>query len=156
MLSPAEKRAVLAALKTWVSISSDVPKFGFLSSESLMTPAQLYQEVIDGTSDGEALLGIIEFVVRRKGLQQAVALITAEAAAETGRFYLGSYAVIRPRCNTAAIQASDWCSDLCSRLHGHTKALDIDDSTPASQANILSALRGRSVIIFLFRPWKRG
>lgn len=55
---------------------------------------------------------------------------------------MGSFAVVRPRDDADAQQASDWCDDLVTKLtgDGHSKIADVDDRMPPNTANIVAAL----------------
>jgi hypothetical protein len=62
------------------------------------------------------------------------------------------FAIIRPRDDADAQQASGWADDLIQELvkRGHSKTTDIDDRTPPDVANIGSALSGSAHLICYF------
>lgn len=65
---------------------------------------------------------------------------------------MGNFAVIRPCDDGAARQASQWCDALINglKIGGHCAVADVSDQTPASQANVCSALSGSYDVIFYF------
>jgi hypothetical protein len=73
MLSPQERTQLITALDNWAKSAPDMPLVGFLAGEKLFTPKELVQEVRTETSDGEAVLEILEHGVRREGVDSVVA-----------------------------------------------------------------------------------
>ncbi|MBV9771532.1 MAG: hypothetical protein JOZ32_18320 [Bryobacterales bacterium] len=65
---------------------------------------------------------------------------------------MGSFAIICPRDDGPAQQASDWARDIILQLtgSGHHKIADIDDRTPADTVNIFTALSGSSDLACYF------
>lgn len=65
---------------------------------------------------------------------------------------MGDFAVIRPKDDAAAQQASDWCDQLVSDLlgAGHICVSDIDDTSPATSLNISSALTSSAGLVCYF------
>jgi hypothetical protein len=65
---------------------------------------------------------------------------------------VGSFAIIRPRDDQQARQASDWADELIKQLTAgaHRRIADIDDRTPPDAANILGALAGSSDLVCYF------
>jgi hypothetical protein len=72
MLTSAERSMILQALQEWAKFAPDEPVLGFIQSEGLKTPKEILVEVIEKTSDGEALMEILEHGVRRQGLLAVV------------------------------------------------------------------------------------
>lgn len=65
---------------------------------------------------------------------------------------MGDFAVIRPRDDAAAQQAADWCDQLVSDFlaAGHAVSADVDDTSPADTANIISALGSSATLVCYF------
>jgi hypothetical protein len=72
MMSSDEREAVLAALEVWAKQSPNEPVAGFLQSERLKTPNELVEAVRRESSDGQAVLQILEHGIRRFGLKLVV------------------------------------------------------------------------------------
>ena len=65
---------------------------------------------------------------------------------------MGDFAVVRPQDDGDAQQASDWCDELVRALahKGHTSVGDVDGSSPATAANILTLLgKGADIVLYL-------
>jgi hypothetical protein len=65
---------------------------------------------------------------------------------------MGSYSLIRPADNRAALHSYDWAGvvDGVLTAAGHGKVHDVDSSTPANQANVAAALGGGADLILYF------
>ena len=67
---------------------------------------------------------------------------------------MSSFNVIRPRDDSAAKESSKWCDDLIAKLKAstaaHTVSSDIDDGSPADQANISAAMSAGVDLICYF------
>lgn len=63
-----------------------------------------------------------------------------------------SFALIRPRDNAGARQASDWGDSVADAFltSGHSKSIDIDDTSPADKAHIIPALGSKVGLICYF------
>lgn len=70
MLSEDERGRILGALMEWAGLVPDLPTVGFLERGSgLLRPYELVEAVKEGTPDGEAMLKILEYGVRREGVE---------------------------------------------------------------------------------------
>jgi hypothetical protein len=72
MLNPDEREQLVAALERWSERSPNVPMMGFLESGTIMTPLQMVVEVKENTSDGLAILEMLEHALRREGMAKVV------------------------------------------------------------------------------------
>lgn len=72
MLSAEERSEVVAALTYWANAVPDQPVIGFLDGHEFLTPTEVVAAIRDTTSDGEAILEMLEFGVRREGLKCVV------------------------------------------------------------------------------------
>lgn len=72
MLTPTERKDVIEALSRWAESAPNEPMIGFLGGGQLLTPREAVDAVKRNTSDGEALLEMIEHGVRREGLESVV------------------------------------------------------------------------------------
>ena len=63
-----------------------------------------------------------------------------------------SFSTIRPQDDANSQQCSDWADNLITSLtaSGHTKAIDVDNLTPADTPNIVAALKSSSNLICYF------
>ena len=69
MLTEDERELLVSALWYWAEAVPDEPLIGFLEHEGLLTPREVARAVQEGESaDGEALLAILEYGVRREGI----------------------------------------------------------------------------------------
>jgi hypothetical protein len=72
MLSPEERRQITDALTTWAKGAPVEPMIGLLGEGRFLTPWELVRHVTDETSEGQAVLEIIEHGVRREGIDSVV------------------------------------------------------------------------------------
>ena len=72
MLTSEERASILQALQDWAKSAPDEPLLGFIQSNALKTPNEILSDVIEKTSDGEAVMEMIEHGVRRQGLEAVV------------------------------------------------------------------------------------
>jgi len=65
---------------------------------------------------------------------------------------MANFIVVRPRDDTSARQASDWCDALVSELsqNGHTLVEDVDDTSPPKVSQILAALARNGLLVCYF------
>jgi hypothetical protein len=65
---------------------------------------------------------------------------------------MSSFALIRPKDDARAQQASNWAGSVSAAFakSGHTKLADVDDLSPANQANIIAALGSAVSLICYF------
>jgi hypothetical protein len=75
MLSDEERISIIEALEEWSEHATDEPVLGFMASEGLKTPREIVREVQEGTSDGQAVLDMIEHGVRRIGLEETLRIL---------------------------------------------------------------------------------
>lgn len=73
MLTAEERQQITRALEEWAAVAPNEPMVGFLGRKTLLTPQEIVQHVQKSTSDGEALLEVLEHGVRREGIKAAVA-----------------------------------------------------------------------------------
>jgi hypothetical protein len=68
------------------------------------------------------------------------------------------FSVIRPQDDGNSQQCSDWADNLITNLKagGHSKAIDVDNLTPANSSNILAALKSGSSLICYFGHGDEG
>jgi hypothetical protein len=71
MLTPQERERVTSAMRQWAQRAPNEPIVGFLGT-SLLTPKEMVTAVEEDTSDGQAILEILEHGVRREGLDAVV------------------------------------------------------------------------------------
>jgi hypothetical protein len=69
MLSDEERELLVSALWDWSEAVPDRPLIGFLEHRGLLTPREVAQAVQEETPDGEALLAILEYGIRREGIE---------------------------------------------------------------------------------------
>ena len=79
MLTMDEKATILRALRAWAENAPDEPMIGFLGSKSLLTPHELIANIETQTSDGKAILQILEHGVRREGIEEVIARLAPES-----------------------------------------------------------------------------
>jgi hypothetical protein len=72
VLSEEEFHELRRALYRWSERVPDVPVLGFLDSDSLMTPREVFEHFDRRTSEGRGIRTILEHGVRREGLPMVV------------------------------------------------------------------------------------
>lgn len=72
MLSEAERGEIIEALAIWAEQVPARPMVGFLEHQDLLTPREVVAAVQETTASGEALLEILEYGVRREGIEAVV------------------------------------------------------------------------------------
>jgi len=78
MLTSEERISIVQALSVWANFAPDEPVLGFVQANSLKTPKEILSEVLEKTSDGEALMEMIEHGVRREGLSAVVSRLRTQ------------------------------------------------------------------------------
>jgi len=77
MLAEAERDQIIEALAAWAEQAPERPMVGFLEYQDLLTPRQVVVAVQENTAAGEALLEILEYGVRREGIEMVVRRIVS-------------------------------------------------------------------------------
>jgi len=81
MLTLEEREKILLALREWTEFTPDEPVLGFIQSNVLKTPKELFKEIEENTPDGIALMQIIEHGVRLIGIEAVVRRLSARPKA---------------------------------------------------------------------------
>ena len=72
MLVEEERDRILQALNRWVELTPQNAMFGFIGSGDFMTPREVLEAVLRQSSDGEAIMEMIEHVIRRTSLDNVI------------------------------------------------------------------------------------
>jgi hypothetical protein len=80
ILKDAERIQITKALQQWATKApKDELVIEFAGEGRFLTPSQVYIEVERNTSDGQAILRLLEHGIREDGLQQVVSRLAAKA-----------------------------------------------------------------------------
>ena len=79
MLTSEEHVTIVDALQEWALCAPDEPILGFIQSDGLKTPQEILSAIKENSSDGKAVMQMIEHSVRRIGLEDVVRRIRAQS-----------------------------------------------------------------------------
>jgi hypothetical protein len=67
---------IVNALQTWAKSAPNESIMGFIGTGQLLTPTEIVSAVKQETSDGKAILEILEHGLRREGMSKVLARLT--------------------------------------------------------------------------------
>lgn len=87
MFSNEEKETLVSALQQWAQSADNVPTIGFLQDGEFLTPTQLVQAVSESSDAGNSFLEIMEYSVRREGIERVVQRLQGKEDMSSGTLF---------------------------------------------------------------------